>query len=135
VACLRAGLAWVRAKVPLELADAAEQGRLLGLAEPVGPGDFGLVQSGQEAFEGFLSAAGHLDQDAAAVGRHRFGETRTGLDHVSFSVGSRDELTEWEKTLRDRGVPVSAISDQPWGSVLVFRDPDNIQLELFFMEA
>jgi hypothetical protein len=25
---------------------------------------------------------------------------------------------------------VSPISDQPWGSVLVFRDPDNIQLEL-----
>jgi len=59
-----------------------------------------------------------------------FGETRTGLDHVSFSVSSRDELTEWEKALRDRGVPVSAISDQPWGSVLVFRDPDSIQLEL-----
>jgi hypothetical protein len=32
--------------------------------------------------------------------------------------------------LRDRGVPVSPISDQPWGSVLVFRDPDNVQLEL-----
>ena len=38
---------------------------------------------------------------------------------------------QWrEKTLRDRGVAVSPISDQPWGSVLVFRDPDNIQLEL-----
>jgi hypothetical protein len=84
VAPLRAGLAWVRAKVPLELADAAEQGRLLGLAEPVGPGDFGLVQSGQEAFEGFLSAAGHLDQDAAAVGRVGVAAQQTanrGLPH------------------------------------------------------
>jgi hypothetical protein len=59
-----------------------------------------------------------------------FSETRTGPDHISFSVGSRDNLAGWEKTLRDRGVAVSPISDQPWGSVLVFRDPDNIQLEL-----
>lgn len=73
----------------------------------------------------FLGLHAHDGNDG-----QRFGETRTGLDHVSFSVGSRDELTEWEKTLRDRGVSVSAISDQPWGSVLVFRDPDNIQLEL-----
>ena len=64
-----------------------------------------------------------------AAGRP-FAETRTGLDHVSFAVGSRDELTEWGKALRDRGRPVPPISDQPWSSVLVFRDPDNIQPEL-----
>ena len=48
----------------------------------------------------------------------------------SFAVGSRDELTEWEKALRDRGNPVPPVSDQPWSSVLVSRDPDNIQPEL-----
>ena len=31
----------------------------------------------------------------------------------------------------DKPLTQSPISDQPYGSVLVFRDPDNIQLELF----
>jgi glyoxylase I family protein len=61
----------------------------------------------------------------------RFEETRTGMDHVSFAVTSRAELENWEKTLADKGVVYSPITDAPYGSVLVFRDPDNIQLELF----
>ena len=31
----------------------------------------------------------------------------------------------------DKPLTQSAIADEPYGSVLVFRDPDNIQLELF----
>jgi len=31
----------------------------------------------------------------------------------------------------DKPLTQSPISDQPYGSVLVFRDVDNIQLELF----
>ena len=31
----------------------------------------------------------------------------------------------------DRPLTPSPIADQPYGSVLLFRDPDNIQLELF----
>jgi glyoxylase I family protein len=61
----------------------------------------------------------------------RFEETRTGMDHVSFAVTSRAELENWEKTLADKGAVYSTITDAPYGSVLVFRDPDNIQLELF----
>jgi catechol 2,3-dioxygenase-like lactoylglutathione lyase family enzyme len=99
---------------------------------------FGLQQIMEETYDGgrvlvfmqpetgvFLTLNAHEGNDGRL-----FAETRTGLDHVSFTVGSRSELTGWEKTLRDRGVRVSPISDQPWGSVLVFRDPDNIQLEL-----
>ena len=99
---------------------------------------FGLQQIMQETHDGGRALVFMQPQTGVFLGLHahdgndgrQFAETRTGLDHISFSVGSRDELAEWEKTLRDRGVQVSPISDQPWGSVLVFRDPDNIQLEL-----
>ena len=59
----------------------------------------------------------------------RFDETRTGLDHVSIAVPDRAALQAWQATLAAKGVTHSPISDQPWGSVVVFRDPDNIQLE------
>ncbi len=61
----------------------------------------------------------------------RFDERRTGLDHVSFLVGDRSELTVWRRHLDDLGVHHSGIADEDYGSVLVFRDPDDIQLELF----
>ena len=55
-------------------------------------------------------------QDASPAG-DRFDEFRTGLDHLAFADSSRSELEGWEREL-------SAI-----GSAIVFRDPDNIQLE------
>jgi glyoxylase I family protein len=70
-----------------------------------------------------------------------FGETATGLDHAGFVVPSRGDLEAWQDHLESNGVvhadvadkPLtqSPIADEPYGSVLVFRDPDNIQLELF----
>lgn len=70
-----------------------------------------------------------------------FAETRTGLDHLGLSVPSRDDLIAWQSHLAEHGVvradaadrPLtqSPIADEPYGSVLVFRDPDNIQLEMF----
>lgn len=62
--------------------------------------------------------------------RERFDETRTGLDHVSFAVASRAELLEWSNRLSDNGVEHSPVAEDPFGAVMVFRDPDNIQLEL-----
>lgn len=69
-----------------------------------------------------------------------FDETRTGLDHVGFAVPGRADLQQWQDHLQRHGVvpadrtgkPLtqSPIADEPYGSVLVFRDPDN-QLELF----
>jgi len=77
------------------------------------------------------------DANAGAV----FDETVAGLDHAGFRVPTRAELVDWQDHLEANGVsrvdvadkPLtqSPISDQPYGSVLVFRDPDNIQLELF----
>jgi glyoxylase I family protein len=70
-----------------------------------------------------------------------FSESRTGLDHVGITVPSRDDLVTWQAHLEthgvlraqaaDRPLTQSPIADEPYGSVLVFRDPDNIQLELF----
>jgi glyoxylase I family protein len=60
-----------------------------------------------------------------------FDEFRTGLDHFAFSVESRDELENWERELSARGIDYSPIAETPIGSVIVFRDPDNIQLEFW----
>jgi glyoxylase I family protein len=60
-----------------------------------------------------------------------FDEMRTGLDHFAFGVSSRAELEAWEGELERRGVEFTPIADTPIGSVIVFRDPDNIQLELW----
>ena len=60
-----------------------------------------------------------------------FDEFRTGLDHFAFSVASRDELMSWETELERRGVSFTPTAETPIGSVVVFRDPDNIQLEFW----
>ena len=99
---------------------------------------FGLQQIMEETHDDGRALVFMRPDTAVFIGLHAhgandggsFNESSTGLDHISFSVGSRDDLVEWEKILRNRGAVVSPISDQPWGSVLVFRDPDNIQLEL-----
>jgi catechol 2,3-dioxygenase-like lactoylglutathione lyase family enzyme len=76
-----------------------------------------------------------------ANGGETFLESRTGLDHVGLGVPTREDLVAWQAHLESHGVaraaaadrPLtqSAIADEPYGSVLVFRDPDNLQLELF----
>ena len=70
-----------------------------------------------------------------------FGEANTGLDHAGFIVPDVGALQAWQDHLESNGVvradvadkPLtqSPIADEPYGSILVFRDPDNIQLELF----
>ena len=65
--------------------------------------------------------------------RHRtndgepFSEFRTGLDHVEFEVGSLEELDGWRRRLDTAGVPHSGARPH----IVTFRDPDNIQLELY----
>jgi len=65
-----------------------------------------------------------------------FTEARTGLDHLSFGVASHEDLEAWASWLDGLGIEHSGVidTDKPMPySVLVFRDPDNIQLELFYM--
>jgi glyoxylase I family protein len=63
--------------------------------------------------------------------RDAFDERQTGLDHLSLLVEDRRSLDVWSAHLDTLGVPHSPIVDEHYGSVLVFRDPDGIQLELF----
>jgi glyoxylase I family protein len=62
----------------------------------------------------------------------RFDEDRVGLDHLSFSVASRDELDAAAKVFDERGVPHAEVRrlDSFGIYILPFRDPDNVQLEL-----
>ena len=60
-----------------------------------------------------------------------FDERRIGLDHLAFQVADRDELQRWVAHLEAKGVTQSGIAEMSYGPTLVFRDPDNIQLELF----
>jgi catechol 2,3-dioxygenase-like lactoylglutathione lyase family enzyme len=66
--------------------------------------------------------------------RRPFDETAPGLDHLSFAVPDRAALERWCERLEEHGVGYSAIAEArsiPGATVVVFRDPDNIQLELF----
>jgi glyoxylase I family protein len=63
-----------------------------------------------------------------------FDPTRTGGDHVAFRVSSRADLDEWERWFEKLDVVFSPTVDRAYGSVLCFRDPDGIQLEMFHRE-
>jgi glyoxylase I family protein len=64
----------------------------------------------------------------------RFDPRRTGLDHVGFQVSSRSALDEWSTHFNELGVDHSPIADRDYGAVLTFRDPDGIQMEMFYRE-
>lgn len=62
-----------------------------------------------------------------------FDEVRTGLDHVSLHVEGRAGLVAWSDWLDSLGIAHSGIQSvkEPFVySVVVFRDIDNIQLEV-----
>jgi catechol 2,3-dioxygenase-like lactoylglutathione lyase family enzyme len=67
-------------------------------------------------------------------GGEQFDEARTGLDHVALNVATRADLEAWTGWLDELGIEHSDIraGAQPFPfATVVFRDPDNIQLELF----
>ncbi len=70
-----------------------------------------------------------------ANGGEAFDEARTGLDHIGLKVPTRESLDAWVTKLDGLGVEHSGIRDitepVPF-STLVFRDPDNIQLEFIY---
>ncbi|HEX8770549.1 MAG TPA: VOC family protein [Acidimicrobiales bacterium] len=88
-----------------------------------------------EAFQLIMVLHAHHTNDGDV-----FGETNTGLDHVGLRVPGRADLEAWQAHLESHGVECGDTADKPstqspivdeeYASVLVFRDPDNIQLEL-----
>ena len=65
--------------------------------------------------------------------RDRFDERRTGMDHVSFAVPSMEDLLSFQELFAERGVDYSDVKPTVSGAggIITFRDPDNIQLEVF----
>ena len=65
--------------------------------------------------------------------RDPFDERRTGMDHVSFVVPSVDDIHGFKQCFQDLGVDHSDIKPTASGAggMITFRDPDNIQLEVF----
>jgi glyoxylase I family protein len=60
-----------------------------------------------------------------------FSERRNGLDHLSLAVADRAALEEWAERLEMLGVIHSPIKEGSTGSLIAFRDPDNIALEFY----
>jgi glyoxylase I family protein len=63
-----------------------------------------------------------------------FDELRTGLDHVGFRVATPDAVSAWAARLDQHDVAHSGVKDgaMPESKVVIFRDPDNIQLECYY---
>ncbi|NQX12339.1 VOC family protein [Microbacteriaceae bacterium VKM Ac-2855] len=59
-----------------------------------------------------------------------YNEDRVGLDHLSFGVASAAALEAAVATLDALGIAHEGIKDTGPQSILEFRDPDNIALEL-----
>ena len=64
-----------------------------------------------------------------------FNERRVGLDHLAFACSSRGELEAWKARLDELDVVNGGVVDAGYGSVLSFRDPDNILLEFFALPS
>lgn len=71
------------------------------------------------------------DENQALPNDH-FSPHRVGLDHLSFAVADREELSKAAALFEERQVVHGQITDLPaFGiAVLSFNDPDGIQLEL-----
>ena len=85
---------------------------------------------------GLATAFGFVSHQSSAGAA--FDETVAGLDHLSFRLADIEELDDWVQRLQHWKVEYSLPADstlRPGAKVLVFRDPDNIQLELYALST
>jgi glyoxylase I family protein len=98
------------------------------------PGDPSAAETFKILFGGIVMARGGLLLGLRPVAPPGdwFDPGRVGLDHLSFSVASHDDLEQAMRLLDERGVPHGEITSLPsFGiDVLAFEDPDGVQLEL-----
>jgi catechol 2,3-dioxygenase-like lactoylglutathione lyase family enzyme len=66
------------------------------------------------------------------VGNQTFDPDSTGLDHVSFAVGSRDDLVDAAEKLSEAGIEHGEVTDLTDAGMVIlsFQDPDDINIEL-----
>jgi pyridoxamine 5'-phosphate oxidase family protein len=62
-----------------------------------------------------------------------FDERRVGLDHIAFTVPDPEGVDAWAARLDTQGVEHSGVKNGalPGSRLVVFRDPDGIQLEIY----
>lgn len=60
-----------------------------------------------------------------------FDERQCGLDHLSFAVPDRAALDAWVAHLDAHGVDRGEVTQATMGTMVAFRDPDNIALEFY----
>jgi hypothetical protein len=79
-----------------------------------------------------LISIGEASDPSQVIAGDRFNENRVGLDHLSFTVESFQELERAQKLFSEAGVRHAEIKElTDFGiAVMMFWDPDNIQLEL-----
>ena len=61
-----------------------------------------------------------------------FSPTTTGLDHVAFSVATREALDDWVTRLDELGIEHSGVIEIPMGAILNLHDPDGIAVSVFW---
>ena len=98
------------------------------------PDDPSAAEAFKILFGGIVMARGNLIMGLRpmAPSGDRFDPDRVGLDHLSFSVPSRDDLEQAMRLFDERGVAHGQITRlASFGiDVLSFEDPDGVQLEL-----
>ena len=84
--------------------------------------------------DGTLGLVLTLPDHIVSPGEQRFDEARTGLDHIGFRVANPVDVHRAAAHLDACGVAHSEVKPGRLSdSVLViFRDPDNIQLEFYY---
>jgi len=107
--------------------------RVLGLQRPPAPFPHNGDESPPLSCSSSNRLDGHRSVSSRAAPQGRRGREPHGHDHVGLSVPNRQDLDEWSAHLDAVGVRHCGVTDRadpnPY-SALVFRDPDNIQLEL-----
>jgi glyoxylase I family protein len=74
-----------------------------------------------------------LNRHTSPEAAEPFSERRAGLDHLALRVADRAALEAWAARFDALGVEHSPIQPAvtPGSALVVFRDPDGIQLEIF----
>jgi catechol-2,3-dioxygenase len=64
-----------------------------------------------------------------------FNFQNAGVDHLALAVERREDLDAWANRFVTFAVPHSPVEDIEGGALLSFKDPDGIQLEMFYLTA
>jgi glyoxylase I family protein len=78
-----------------------------------------------------------LNRHTAEVADEPFDERRAGLDHLALRVSDRSALDAWVGRFEELGIPHSDVKPGgvPGSFLVVFRDPDGLQLEIYAPSA